>query len=138
MLPFRIASKIEIGDDCWLWTAATNAGGYGIVGTGARRSGLAHRVVYTALVGPIPKGLTLDHLCRVRHCVNPKHLRPVTNRDNVFAPGSQARAKLQADRAVCPRGHAYDHVRPCGRRACRQCQRDRAARIRAERRRQRG
>ena len=130
-LPFRIAAKIEIGDDCWLWTAAQNAGGYGIVGVATRRSGLAHRVVYEALVGPIPDGLTLDHVCRVRHCVNPRHLRPVTNYENVFAPGSQARAKLQSERTTCPRGHEYSHVRSCGRRACGECMRERMRRKRA-------
>lgn len=79
----RFASKIEPQPDgCWLWTASCGRGGYGQVwhgGTMAR----AHRVVYLLVTGsPIPDGLELDHLCRVRHCVNPEHLEPVTRQEN--------------------------------------------------------
>jgi len=62
---------------------APRTSGYGIVGDDARRTRLAHRVVYATLRGPIPHGLTLDHLCRVRGCVNPAHLEAVTNTVNV-------------------------------------------------------
>ncbi len=81
-LPDRIASKIDKSDSgCWLWTAGQNGAGYGQVhyeGPAKR----AHRVVYTLLVGPIPEGAQLDHICFNRACVNPDHLRPVTHKQN--------------------------------------------------------
>lgn len=63
---------------CWVWSAARNAKGYGIV-----FGGLAHRRVYEERVGPIPLGLEPDHLCRVRACVNPSHLELVTHKENM-------------------------------------------------------
>lgn len=78
----RVMRRIQKGD-CWEWTGALFQGtGYGQVwADGTTR--LAHRVVYELLVGPIPVGLDLDHLCRNRSCVNPAHLEPVTRRVNV-------------------------------------------------------
>lgn len=68
---------------CWLWTATVNHAGYGRFCIGGRgNTGLAHRVVYEFLVGPVPEGLQLDHSCNVRRCVNPKHLEPVTAAEN--------------------------------------------------------
>lgn len=67
--------------DCWVWAKAKQADGYGIV----NRDGcvqLAHRFYYESSVGPIPPGLQIDHLCRVRACVNPAHLEPVTQSEN--------------------------------------------------------
>lgn len=69
-------------DECWLWTGA-NANGYGAIwGSERSRAKRAHRVAYELLVGPIPDGLTLDHLCRNTRCVNPKHLEPCTAAEN--------------------------------------------------------
>lgn len=68
----------DAGAPCWLWTGSLNSDGYG------RFNGkLAHRRTYLEVVGPIPDGLVLDHLCRVRNCVNPDHLEPVTQRENM-------------------------------------------------------
>lgn len=67
---------------CWIWQSYVNPGGYGIVSVGATTV-RAHRKVYEELVGPIAEGLTLDHLCRVRSCVNPAHMEPVTRGENV-------------------------------------------------------
>lgn len=67
---------------CWVWTDEDNHSGYGVFWDG-KRSWMAHRFSYEHFVGPIPEGLTLDHLCRVRCCVNPKHLEPVTIQENV-------------------------------------------------------
>ena len=70
---------------CWLWKLRRDPGGYGRTnkGTGGF-NGVAHRVSYRTWVGPIPPGLELDHLCRVRHCVNPAHLEAVTRQENVL------------------------------------------------------
>lgn len=62
---------------CWLWTAAANTEGYGVFQTEGHRTRLAHRWAYEHMIGDIPPGLELDHLCSVRRCVRPDHLDPV-------------------------------------------------------------
>lgn len=85
----QIQRTVDIDvNGCWLWRGSHGpaSNGYGRIGVGTqrqRRSRLAHRVSYELLVGPIPDGLVLDHLCGVRHCVNPDHLEPVTQKENV-------------------------------------------------------
>jgi hypothetical protein len=91
---------------CWLWTAGKNGNGYGAFNI---RKGLnrgAHRVSYEALVGPIPDGLDLDHLCRVRACVNPAHLEAVTRQVNLLRGKTIVAA--EAARTSCPKDHQYD------------------------------
>src|SRR5690606_35432981 len=88
----RLFAKIQIDRDdpdaCWRWTAATNGDGYGRIWdgthtpTGSPRLVLAQRAVYEIYRGPIPAGKQLDHTCHTRGCVNPEHLRPVTNKEN--------------------------------------------------------
>lgn len=124
-LPSRIGSKIRENGECWEWTACTDRNGYGRVGwLGSVR--YAHRVVYELIVGEIPDGLELDHVCRVRGCVNPDHLEPVTRAENVrrgdrFAYGSHERSRTH-----CPHGHPLDGRRSGGYRYCKTCARDRA------------
>jgi hypothetical protein len=69
-------------DACWLWTAAKRTAGYGVYGIGSTNLYQAHRLSYEESFGAVPHGLILDHVCRVRACVNPAHLRPITKGDN--------------------------------------------------------
>ncbi len=113
---------------CWVFPGADNGRGYGIVGLPGRRMAYAHRVVYEALVGTIPQGLQIDHLCRNRRCVNPDHLQVVTARENLLRGDSPA---MRAhSRGECTRGHKVNekntYFRPDGRYGwCRICTRER-------------
>jgi hypothetical protein len=98
-----IVERIEVSSDCWLWTGSTNNDGYGHVKTDEGPTRGVHRVIWEALVGPIPEGLSLDHMCRVRNCVNPDHLRPVTHAENVRADQVKAQCKY-GHRRINPNG----------------------------------
>ena len=119
-------AKVDAGGDCWLWTGALNTGGYGRFTLDGRRQ-RAHRVAYALLVSPVPDHLELDHLCRVRHCVNPDHLDLVTHAENTRrgAGGSNNSIKTH-----CPHGHPYDAantvINQRGSRECRECRRARS------------
>lgn len=76
-LPPRIKSKLVKYGKCWLWCGAESGNGYGKVSIDGRMK-MAHRAIYEILVGPVPEGLVLDHLCRNRRCCNPGHMEPVT------------------------------------------------------------
>jgi hypothetical protein len=126
ILPERFWSKTTIDPEtgCWLWTASTSEG-YGAFGVRKGLIARAHRVTYTTLVGEVPAGLDLDHLCRTRRCCNPAHLEPVTRRVNLL------RGNTVNARTHCPKGHPYDavntnviNVRGGGKyRQCRACNR---------------
>jgi len=106
-LPERIEQKIEYEptSGCWMWVAACSDVGYGNIKI-RRRTVLVHRVVYELLRGPIPLGLTLDHRCRVRSCLNPNHLEPVTFRENILR--GEGPTAQHARKTRCPQGHPYD------------------------------
>lgn len=113
---FRRKYKLNAKTGCWDWTGAKNGHGYGYIrDEDANCTTLqAHRVSYEMHVGPIPDGLQIDHLCRNRLCVNPKHLEPVTAQVNTM--------RAKAIITHCPQGHPYDeentmlaygHLRAC-------------------------
>lgn len=108
-------------DGCWHWTGPVDRSGYAVFRAHGKRF-RGHRWAYEHFVGPIPAGLVIDHLCRVHGCVNPAHLEPVTNRENVLR--GVGRAAQNARKSHCPSGHelAGDNVRISGRRRyCRAC-----------------
>lgn len=119
-LPERFWAKVHVdADGCWLWTGGKNSHGYGIIQV-SRQVGAygAHRYAYEALVGPI--SYELDHLCRVRLCVNPDHLEDVTHQVNSARGFSFNKAKTH-----CPKGHEYEGwnlvIKKDGCRRCRAC-----------------
>ena len=117
----------ESENGCWEWLPPTNEHGYGIFWTGQRKQ-VAHRFLYETIIGKVPDGFELDHLCRNPKCVNPKHLEAVTHQENCqrgcggIKTGLMNRAKTH-----CPQGHAYDeqntYTFPNGSRGCRICSR---------------
>lgn len=117
----RFWPKVDASGDCWLWTASRFPDGYGSFSVNGRARG-AHRVAYELLVGPIPSGLTLDHLCRNPSCVNPTHLEPVTDRENVRR--GHGPTAVNARKTHCIHGHLLDeqntYIYPAGR-CCRRC-----------------
>ena len=102
---------------CWIWDGSKTQWGYGMVRYAGRVRSV-HRTVYEELVGPIPEGLQLDHLCRTPACYNPDHLEPVTPKEN----------RRRAMRDACKHGHAFTeantYVARDGGRACRECHKE--------------
>jgi len=126
---------VEDDTGCW-YRSGVSPGRYDELWLGGRRQG-AHRYAYEALVGPIPEGLQIDHLCRHPRCVNPGHMEPVTIRENVLR--GIGRSAVNARKTECFRGHPLtpDNIYPTrnGRgRACRICDLAGQARRKARRR----
>ena len=119
----RFWPHVEKTETCWLWTGYIKPNGYASFYPGGGRhvyKVYAHRFAYEMLAGPIPEGLEIDHLCNVRHCVNPDHLEPVTYRENT---------DRRVDRKThCKNGHPFDDANSYlwrGNRYCRACRNSR-------------
>lgn len=140
----RFFSRVVQSGDCWLWTGPVGSSGYGNW-HGTER--VVHRWIYEHMIGPIPPGLHLDHLCRVRRCVNPYHLDPVPQRVNnqrayseafrlaALEAATRSAAKRRAAALAqthCKRGHEYTEQNTIwqkGRtRVCRACANEAARR----------
>lgn len=127
--------KLSDPGGCWLWVGSLKPDGYAQTKVADKANVLVHRLAYTLCVGPIPAGLTIDHVkergCTHRHCVNPAHLEPVTFRENM----------RRTSRAHCSKGHKLTldnvYVRKNGSVRCRTCamqnRKDRDDRLRIER-----
>lgn len=118
----RFWQKVDKTETCWLWTHGRSRKGYGQFWADGKQL-QAHRWAYEQMVGPIPEGMTLDHLvdrCRNKHCVRPDHLEPVTPEEN-------HRRWVEAQRSVptCKRGHEWtpenSYVNQAGLRRCKAC-----------------
>lgn len=119
-----IMARVQKTESCWLWTGALGSGGYGVVSWQGELVRV-HRLVYEQIVGPIPKGLELDHVaargCTSRACVNPAHLEPVTHGENL--------SRITGER--CQRGHSdWRIVASTGGRRCRSCEQENTRRWR--------
>lgn len=120
-------AKVEQTPNCWLWTGYVMPNGYGTFHYQGRPE-LAHRVAYQLFIGPIPEGLTVDHVkdrgCTQRHCVRPEHLEAVTLMEN---RQRGHRTNQHASKTECVNGHPFDEantkIRSDGARECRTCRR---------------
>lgn len=140
----RFIRQVEERDGHWLWRAARfrpggkYGGEYGYFYFRGRMV-YAHRWAYEAFIGPIPDGLTIDHLCRNTLCVNPAHLEAVPHIVNVQRGNGQKHTPIQASKAgTCKRGHLWSldnsYIDSRGRFRCRVCQAERMRRFRVQRR----
>jgi hypothetical protein len=120
----RFWPKVAVADHgCWYWTAGLTGAGYGAFRIREKGNFLAHRVIYTMLVGQIPSDRELDHLCREPSCCRPDHLEPVTGAEN-----RRRGMNFWQSKTHCPQGHPYDEANTHwfrGHRLCRACNRER-------------
>lgn len=127
--------QVDPVSGCWLYIRWRKADGYAHI-TRNYKVIYAHRYVYEQLIGPIPEGMTIDHVCHTmecptpgklcphRRCCNPMHLQLATGKENTLR--SQGPAAMNSIKQVCPKGHPYDEKNTCfrnKRRYCRTCAR---------------
>ena len=121
----RLSASQDRATGCWVWVRGVDRDGYGYIGID-RKYWRAHRAAYHLLVGPIPDGLVIDHLCKNTRCVNPAHLEAVSRAENT-------RRGSRPTKTHCIRGHAFDSKnthRVGYLRNCRKCSVVRAAKYR--------
>jgi HNH endonuclease len=113
----RLLRRVEVEGECWTYQGPLRADGYCQIQLSGKRAPkvLGHRLVYEFVKGPISDELQLDHLCRVRHCVRPTHLEPVTQAENIRRGASMDATRayyetLWNERDICPNGHALAEV----------------------------
>lgn len=118
----RFWAYVEKTEGCWNWVGSKRQE-YGVV-TKFGKTYPAHRISYELVIGKIPDGLVLDHLCRNTICVNPHHLEPVTHEENIRR-GKPNAAAINAKKTHCVNGHAFNKentkLLKSGHRACREC-----------------
>ena len=98
------ALAVNLDAPCWLWQSHVGVTGYGqkrFRGTMWK----AHRYMWTVMRGPIPKGMQIDHLCRIRHCVNPQHMEVVTQHENWLR--GEACTVQNKRKTHCKYGHEF-------------------------------
>lgn len=121
----RFYDKVEVADSgCHLWTAYVMPNGYGTFKFEGRMV-MAHRFAYELEVGSIPNGLQIDHLCRIRNCVNTSHLEPVTHKENhIRAAGKHCKfghPRISENiQWVMENGKRRPRCKPCANRRCRE------------------
>lgn len=114
------ALAVDLAAPCWVFRGKVNNSGYGSLSS-AGKKWMAHRYMWTLMRGPIPEKMQVDHLCRVRRCLNPQHMEIVDCRTNLLR-GTGASAQ-HARKVACPKcGKPYDYIHPNGSRRCRSCQ----------------
>ena len=126
----RFWAKTTRTDTCWIWKGATSSTGYGQLWRDGRLH-YAHRLAYEHFIGPVPDRHELDHLCRVRRCVNPEHLEPVTAKEN----NRRGAGNQYKNATTCIRGHEFDGHNG-KQRTCKTCATIRLRAWRANRRRE--
>lgn len=119
----RLKAMTTIDENgCWLWSGTDRGHGYCQMKIDGRAYSV-HRAAYEALVGPIPEGMQIDHLCRVRRCGNPAHLEAVTSQENIRRSRAATPPKTH-----CKNGHMFNEqntrTSPRGHRECRACDRE--------------
>lgn len=134
-LPVSFWANFSERGGCWEWTRA-RWNGYGKTDvTGRTRR--VYQVTWEAIIGPVPDGLELDHLCRNRACANPDHLEPVTHAENMGRAANLEREPAATAGAwgnpLCPAGHVKDRRNSQGWMVCSECMKTAKARHRARR-----
>lgn len=121
----RITEKSQAGPgDCVLWTGRVDKDGYGVLSVHNRKRRV-HRIAFELMSGPIPTGMTIDHLCHVKHCFAANHLELATRAENSRRGATRQRVL----RPTCRRGHLYTQHGYVGRNGHRTCRACRGARI---------
>ncbi len=144
MPDWRLLSKVRVQDaypgvplatPCWLWTASTMGPAGKVYSQFPSEYGMSgHRASFAIFGGTLVHGMTIDHLCRNKLCVNPDHLEQVSYRENSLRSSGPLRRQIAA--TTCPRGHEYTDAntyRQGSKRSCLKCRRDYASRRGAER-----